>query len=162
MLSGIVRKGREMSLRYRSKGEVHKDFHRLLCATCRYLSENYGPSSVMEVVEAMAKGVYKTMHEALKNGDCGELCEYWEYYLTREGGDFEVEQLDDGVRLTVRDCPAQRHLRVLGDSTDAVLCDMTRAFNEALADDSPFDAMVMRTGEFSCVQEFKRKTGVKQ
>lgn len=149
-----------MSLRYKSQGEVHKDFHRLLCATCRYLTENYGASAVKTIAESAAKNVYRSMHESLKRGDSSELCEYWEYYFSREGGDFSVERIDDGVRLTVRDCPAQRHLQSLGESPDSVMCEATEAFNEALAEGSPFKSAVTRTGEFSCVQEFIIKSGV--
>ena len=146
-----------MALRYKSQGEVHKDFHRLLCATCRYLTENYGTLAVKTIAESAAKNVYREMHESLKRGDSSELCEYWEYYFGREGGDFSVERIDDGVRLTVRDCPAQRHLQTLGEAADSVMCDVTKAFNEALAEGSPYESSVTRTGEFSCVQEFRFK-----
>lgn len=144
----------DMPLRYKSQGEVHKDFHRLLCATCRYLAENYGDSSVKTVIGSMAKDVYKTMHEALKKGDCDELCDYWEHYFSREGGDFSIEKTDSAVRLTVRDCPAQRHLQLLEGSSDPVMCEATEAFNESLAEGSPYQSVVTRTGAFSCVQEF--------
>jgi predicted ArsR family transcriptional regulator len=149
-----------MALRYKSQGEVHKDFHRLFCATCRYLTENYGASAAKTVIGAMAKDVYKTMHEALKKGDCDELCKYWEHYLTREGGVFAIEKTDAAVRLTVQDCPAQRHLQSLGESPDSVMCEATEAFNEALTEGSPYKSVVTRTGEFSCVQEFIIKSGV--
>ena len=144
-----------MSLRYKSEGEVHKDFHRLLCATLHYLEDRYGREGAEEVVARTAKDVFRSMHESLKAGDCLELCEYWKHYLAREGGDFSVEMLADGARLIVRDCPAQRRLVELGEPPDPVMCEATRVFNEALADGSAFKTSTRATGAFSCVQEFR-------
>ena len=146
-------------LRYRSEGEVHKDFHGLTCATLHYLIDNYGPNSVREILTNTAQKVYRTIHEALQRGDCAELEEYWQYYLEREGGDFAIEKMADGLKLTVRDCPALRHLVKLEQEPDPILCEATRIFNEALAEGSPFVATVEKTGTFSCVQSFARKEG---
>lgn len=143
-------------LRYRSEGEVHKDFHGLTCATLHYLVDNYGEDAVREVLSNTAQNVYKTIHEKLKKGDCGELVEFWEYYLTREGGNFSLERMVDGVRLVVKDCPALHHLTRLEQSPDEILCRATRIFNDALCEGSPFNAVLTRTGEFSCVQEVRR------
>ena len=148
-----------MSLRYRSEGEVHKDFHRLTCATLHYLADNYGIEAVEKIVRNTALDVYRTMHDALKAGDCGELCEYWEYYLKREGGRFSVDRTAEGVRLTVQDCPAQRHLKALGEAPDPIMCMATEIFNKALCEGSPYSSETRQTGDFSCVQEFKKKAG---
>ena len=105
----------------------------------------------------MNKDVYRTMHESLKAGDCTELCEYWRYYLEREGGVFGVEHVPNGVRLVVKECPAQKRLVELGEKPDPVMCKATEIFNAALAEGSTYDASLVRTGEFSCVQEFRRR-----
>lgn len=128
----------------------------MTCATLHYLLENYGEEALKDVLTNTAQRVYKVMHEALMRGDCGELVEYWRYYLEREGGDFSVEKAADGVKLTVRNCPALRHLVKLGQKPDPILCEATRVFNEALAAGSPFTARVERTGTFSCVQEVRK------
>lgn len=144
-------------LRYRSEGEVHKDFHGLTCATLHYLVDNYGEGAVREILTNTAQKVYKTIHEAIGRGDFSELAEYWRYYLGREGGDFGVERIADGIRLVVRDCPALRHLVKLEQEPDAILCDATRKFNEALAEGSAYEAGLEKTGTFSCVQTFRRR-----
>lgn len=149
-----------MSLRYRSCGEVHKDFHRLVCATLRYLTDLYGREAAEEVVVRTAKGVFRSMRESLAAGDFAELSEYWRLHLSREGGDFSIESLPDGLRLTVRDCPAQRRMVELGEAPDPVLCRATQIFNEALAEGSPFEASTIVSGEFSCVQEFRTRERV--
>ena len=75
-------------LRYRSPGEVHKDFHRLTCATLHYLKDHFGSSAMEEVLKNTAQKVYKTIHKNLKDGNCEELIEFWTYYLKRENGEF--------------------------------------------------------------------------
>ena len=144
-------------MRYKSEGEVHKDFHGLTCATLHYLVDNYGKEAMVEVLKNTAQKVYRTIHDELVAGKYDELADYWDYYLKREGGDFAVEKLVDGVRLVVRDCPALRHLVKLEQEPDAIMCEATRIFDEALAEGSAFVADVQKTGAFSCVQSFRRK-----
>ena len=145
-------------IRYKSTGEIHKDFHGLTCATLHYLLDNYGQDAVETILKNTAQQVYKTIHEALRESDYSELAEYWEYYLTRENGDFTIEKMADGLRLTVRDCPALRHLVKLEQEPDHILCDATRIFNEALAEGSPFQSELKSTGTFSCEQVLKLKS----
>ena len=145
-------------LRYRSTGEVHKDFHGLTCATLHYLIDNYGEEAMREVLKNTAQKVYKTMHEALQKGDTAELEEDWSYSLTRECGKFAIETLPaGGVKLTVSECPALRHLVKLEQQPDHLMCEATRIFDEALAEGSPFAVEVLSTGEFSCEQILRRK-----
>ena len=93
----------------------------------------------------------------LKNGKCEELIEFWEYYLTRENGDFEISRTEDEIKLVVKECPALRHLVKLEQKPDQILCDATRIFNDALTENSPFELKTMQTGPFSCVQILKKK-----
>ena len=144
-------------LRYQSKGEVHKDFHRLTCATLHYLLDHYGQEAFREVLKNTAQKVYKTIHEGLKNGVPDELAEFWTYYLEREKGEFSLEKAENELRLTVKDCPALRHLMKLDGKTDLVLCEATKVFNDALAEGTPYELTTERTGEFSCVQTLKKR-----
>ncbi len=144
-------------LRYRSTGELHKDFHRLTCNTLHYLRDNFGDEAIREVLTDTAQGVYRTMYEKLRAGDASELIEFWSYYLQREQGEYSIEQLDDEIRLTVHDCPMLRHLVKTGGIPDEIVCNATAIFNEALCEKSPFVSRVEKTGEFSCVQIFKKR-----
>ena len=146
-----------MSLRYKSLGEVHKDFHVLLCSTIHYLTENYGEDSVETIIRNLTHEVYKSIHDGLKKGDISELVEFWRYYLTREGGDFSIETTRDSVCLTVRNCPALRHLDALGMECDPVLCHATKLFNKTIVEDTPFEFEFVKTGDFSCEQIIKKK-----
>ena len=144
-------------LRYEAKGEIHKDFHGLTCATLHYLIDNYGKEAMVEVLRNTAQKVYKSMHEGLKNGTPEELLEYWKFYFERENGDFSIERVNDEIRLIVRDCPALRHLVKLEQEPDALMCEGTAIFNDALTEDSPYEIETRKTGECSCVQILKKK-----
>ena len=144
-------------LRYRSQGEVHKDFHGLTCATLHYLLNNYGEEALVDVLTATAQNVYKTIHEGLKNESPEELIEFWQYYFSREQGDFSIERTDDEIRLIVKSCPALRHLVALEQKPDPILCRGTAIFNNALAAGSAYELYTEKTGEFSCVQILNRR-----
>ena len=143
-------------LRYRSTGEVHKDFHGLTCATLHYLIDNYGEEALTEVLTSTAQKVYKTIHEGLKNGDTDELVEFWRYYFEREKGEFSIEKTENEIRLIVKSCPALRHLVALEQEPDPILCRGTGIFNDALAAGSPYEITTKCTGKFSCVQTLKK------
>ena len=144
-------------LRYQSKGEVHKDFHGLTCATLHYLIDNYGEEALVEVLAATAQKVYKTIHDGLKNEDPDELVEFWQYYFEREQGEFSIEKTADEIRLTVKNCPALRHLVTLEQEPDPILCRGTAIFNNALAAGSPYELCTEKTGDFSCVQTLRKR-----
>ena len=44
-------------LRYKSTGEVHKDFHGLTCATLHYLIDQYGHEAMETVIRKTAQEV---------------------------------------------------------------------------------------------------------
>ena len=146
-----------MSLRYKSLGEVHKDFHVLLCSTIHYLTENYGEDSVETIIRNLTHEVYRSIHEGLKKGDTSEIVEFWHYYLTREGGDFLIENTKEGVRLIVRKCPALCHFNTLGMKCDPILCHATKLFNKTILEDTPFEFEFVKTGDFSGEQIIKKK-----
>lgn len=144
-------------LRYQSQGEVHKDFHRLTCATLHYLIDNYGEEAFVQVLRETAQKVYKTICDGLKREEPEELIEFWTYYLEREDGEYCIDRVDDVIKLIVKDCPALRHLAKLDRKPDHILCEGTRVFNDALAEGSPYELLTERTGEFSCVQTLKKR-----
>jgi hypothetical protein len=122
--------------------------------------DNYGLDAVREVMSNTAAKVYKAIHDALCEGDYSALLEHWEYYMAREGAKFATESFEGGVRMTVHDCPAQRHLLKLGRKADPVLCQATKIFNEALVSGSDFSAELEKSGPFSCVQTIKKQDGL--
>lgn len=147
-------------MRYRSTGELHRDFHYSTSVGIHYLLDNYGEEALREVLRATATGVYRQMHERLCAGDSSELLEFWRYYFGREGGEWSLEEDGGGgAELTVKVCPALRHLETMGIKPDQMLCRATEIFNEELVAGSPFEIETEKTGEFSCVQRLKRRRG---
>ena len=147
-------------LRYRSTGELHKDFHILFCNTLHYLQENFGEDALKDVLKNTAQNVYRTIYEKLRSGDVSELLEFWEYYLEREGADYTIKKFDDEIHLIVQSCPLLRHLQKNGLLTDPIACQATAFFNDALCENTPFTAGVEKTGEFSCRQILKKKVTI--
>ena len=145
-------------MRYRCAGEVHRDFHASVLDGVNYLVDNFGEEAARQVLGRTAKGVYRTMHDALVRGDAAELLDWWRYYLDREGGVYTLETTDDGAVLTVSACPAQAHLKRRGILGSKRTCWATRVLNDALCEGSPFEIVLEETGEGSCRQVLRRRS----
>ncbi|MBR2837863.1 MAG: hypothetical protein IKE55_03695 [Kiritimatiellae bacterium] len=143
-------------LRYESGGELHRDFHASILDGANYMRDNYGEEALREVVFSTGTQVYRTLHEKLVAGDPSELLAWWRYYLDREGADYSLEETADGAVLTVRDCPALRHLERRGIPGGKGLCAVTRILNEAFCSGSPYEIALEETGEASCRQVLRR------
>ena len=143
-------------LRYESGGELHRDFHASTIDGANYLLDNYGEDALGEAVLAMGTKVYKTLHEKLVAGDTSELLAWWRYYMDREGADYALEETADGATLTVRDCPALKHLESRGIPGGKTMCRVTRMLNEAFCAGSPYEIVLEETGGRSCRQTLRR------
>ena len=144
------------NLRYASEGELHRDVHASILDGANYLLDNYGEEALREVLFKTGTEVYKTLHEKLVAGDPSELLAWWRYYLDREGADYTLEETDDGVVLTVADCPALKHLENRGVPGGKGLCRTTRILNEAFCSNSPYEIVLEETGDRSCRQILRR------
>ena len=144
-------------LRYASGGELHRDFHASILDGANYVRDNYGEEALREVLFETGTKVYKTMHEKLVAGDKSELLAWWRYYMDREGADYSLEETADGAVLTVRECPALKHLENRKIGGGKGLCAATRILNEALCSGSPYEIVLKETGDRSCVQILRRK-----
>lgn len=145
------------SLRYKSVGELHRDFHASILDGVYYVRENYGEEALREVLFDMGTKVYKTIHEKLMAGDPSELIAWWRYYLDREGSDYTLEETDGGAVLAIRDCAALKHLEARKIPGGKGLCGATRILNEAFCSNSPFEITLDETGERSCRQVLSRR-----
>ena len=146
------------SLRYKSGGELHRDFHASILDGVNYVRDNYGEEALREVLFNMGTKVYRTIHEKLVAGDTSELIAWWRYYLDREGSDYTLNETNDGAVLTVRDCAALKHLETRKIPGGKGLCAATRILNEAFCSDSPFEIVLDETGEYACRQVLRRRT----
>ena len=143
-------------LRYASGGELHRDFHASILDGVNYVRDNYGEDALKDVLFKTGTKVYKTLHEKLVAGDKSELLEWWRYYMDREGADYSLEETADGAVLTVRDCPALKHLENRRIEGGKGLCAATRILNEAFCSGSPYEIVLEETGDRSCRQVLRR------
>lgn len=146
------------NLRYASGGELHRDFHASILDGANYMRDNYGEDALREVLFNTGTKVYKTLHEKLVAGDPSELLAWWRYYMDREGADYTLEETQDGAILTVRDCPALKHLENRAIPGGKGLCSATRILNEAFCSDSPYEIILEETGSRSCRQILRRRS----
>ena len=143
-------------LRYSAHGELHMDFHASTLDGVNYLLENYGEDALKEVLFNTGTKVYKSIHEKLQKGDSSELLEHWQFFFSREGGEFKLDINEDGTAtLEVIKCPALCHLEKINIAPDQVMCRATAILNDALCSDSPFVIETVPTGKFSCRQVLK-------
>jgi hypothetical protein len=144
-------------MRYQSKGNLHPDFHGATCTTIEYIIDNFGKEALQGIFEKVGSKVYKTINHGLKAGDFNELFEFWEYYLQREDGKYQLEKLKDGAVLTIHECPAIKHLAKLGMSFKECYCEQTRMLNQGLCKDTPYEIVTEKLSECSCRQIFRRR-----
>ena len=147
-------------LRYESGGELHRDFHASILDGVNYMRDNYGEEALREVLFETGTKVYKTLHEKLVAGDKSELVAWWRYYLDREGADYSLEETADGAVLTVRACPALKHLENRKIAGGKGLCTATRILNEAFCSGSPYEIVLEETGDQSCIQTLRKRNRV--
>lgn len=147
----------EKSLRYASDGDLHRDFHASILDGVNYVRDNYGEAALHDVLFNVGTKVYMTLHEKLVAGDASELLAWWRYYLDREGADYTLEETPDGAALTVRDCPALKHLENRDIPGGHGLCAATRILNEAFCSGSPYEIVLEETGARSCRQLLRHK-----
>ena len=143
-------------LRYESGGELHRDFHASILDGVNYVRDNYGEEAVREVLFDMGTRVYRTLHDKMVAGDASELIAWWRYYMDREGAEYALEETPDGAVLTVKECPALRHLENRQVPGGKGLCAATRLLNEAFCAGSPYEIVLEETGERSCRQILRR------
>ena len=143
-------------LRYASGGELHRDFHASILDGANYVRDNYGEAALREVLFETGTKVYRTMHEKLVAGDTSELLAWWRYYMDREGADYSLEETEDGAVLTVRDCPALKHLEGRKIPGGNGLCAATQILNEAFCAGSSYEIVLEKTGERSCRQVLRK------
>ena len=132
------------------------DFHLATSATISYVLDEYGKPFLRELFRRTAQEVYGDIYENLKAGNIEPLLEHWEYYLKREGGEFELLRRDNETELHVKICPAVRHLRKRGKEPPSNFCLQTVLMNDAWSIDTPFSIETAVSGEGICRQTIRR------
>lgn len=144
-------------LRYEDAGELHLDFHGALNTTLDYVVDRYGEDALHQILFRTGHDVYADLRDHLRAGDREELVRHWRHYFDREGAEYTIAVTEDEIVLTMKTCPAVRHVKRLGLPLSKHFCDQTEHVNRGLCDGTPFEIVTRLTGEGSCVQTLRRR-----
>ncbi len=144
-------------MRYKEDNELHLDFHGTANTTFNYIVEHFGVDALKAILRKTGHDVYKSIREKLSNGDASELVEHIKWFYSREKADFNLSVSDDEIRLEVKECPAIRHLKKMGEAISPYCCLQTSEVNAGMCEGTPWKATVEVVGEGQCIQVFKRE-----
>lgn len=141
---------------------LHKDFHKALNCALIYLAGRFGESAVREYLRDFAAEYYAPLAEALKIRGLDALKDHFERIYAIEGGDVQIERLQDpdSLTVTVRTCPAVAHIRAAGDALSPLFYLTSETVHETICANTPYQAILSgyepTTG--ACVQHFSRRS----
>lgn len=133
------------------------DFHGAVNTTAEYISTKYGADALHEIFFATGHDVYKNIRKHLQENDTSELVNFWKYFFDRENGNYEISEEKWQIILTVKSCPAVKHVKKLGLKLSPEFCSQTRYVNKGMTDGTPYEIETVKTGECSCIQILKRR-----
>jgi hypothetical protein len=119
---------------------LHKDFHGALSTGIDYLDKHYGPEAVREYLHIFTRSFYSPLIESLKQRGLIALKEHFEKVYSIESGTVRIDLAEDELIIEVESCPAVMHMRENGYKVADLFFETTRTVNEALCEDSPFEA----------------------
>jgi len=137
-------------MRYKEEGEIHKDFHLAVNTTINWVLSSYGIDFLAELFRRTAQDVYAAIYQKLKNGDASEFIEHMEYFLSREGGEFYLDENDSGVILHIIKCPAACHIKDKYGKVPEAFHLQTVLLNNAWSQNTPFIISTDILGECEC------------
>ena len=94
----------------------HKDFHLSANAGLEYLGLHYGEEAVVRYLTQYTRAYLHPLVKKIRENGLGELVAYLEdLYAREEASDVLSVKLDgDCLAVSVRECPAVRHIKVQG------------------------------------------------
>lgn len=100
------------------------DFYFAVNATFRHIHDCFGKAALVAYWRELAREYYRQRSERWRCGGLEEVARDWRSYFDAEpGSDVGVELLADAVELTVRMCPAIKHLRERGRDIVPYFCE---------------------------------------
>ena len=144
-------------MRYKEKGQVHKDFHLCTDTTIKFILRKYGKGFLKSLFERTAQRVYKDIYKHLKRGNVKPLLEHWKYYFNREKGKYKVIKYADNITFSVKSCPAVNHIKNKGIKFSPCFCLQTSLMNEGWSKGTPFKIVTQKVKDNSCRQIIRKK-----
>jgi len=132
------------------------DFYFAINATFRWIYDNWGEEGLMDYWQALGREHFADVTERFRQGGMEAVREYWQAFFDEEpGGDVAVERNGDTVTITVRNCPAIKHLRAHGREIMPLYCRHCQVVSEAMCEGAGIQVKV-EGGGGSCVQTFTK------
>ena len=130
------------------------DFYFAINATFRWIHGNWGEEGLQQYWQALGREHYGDVTERFRQGGMAGVRDYWQAFFDEEpGGDVSVAQDGDTVTITVRTCPALKHLREHGREIMPLYCRHCQVVSEAMCAGAGIGVDVAGGGG-SCVQTF--------
>lgn len=111
---------------------LHKDFHGSLSCGFSYVTEKYGVEGFQEYCKEVARNVYSSLSEKIKESGLKALEEHWNNIFTLEEGNFALYYEGPVLVLEVKECPAIAHMKKRGYKIAENFCEHTKLVNEEL------------------------------
>lgn len=130
------------------------DFYFAINATFRWIHDNWGEAGLLDYWRALGREHHAPQTERFRQEGMEAVRAYWQAFFDDEpGGDVSVAREGDTVTITVRTCPAIKHLREHGREIMPMYCQHCQVVSEAMCAGAGIGVEVQGGGG-ACVQVF--------
>ncbi len=130
------------------------DFYCAINATFRFILARFGMEGLRGYWTQLGQKYYSPVSLRWQGGGMPAVAAHWRAFFQAEpGADVQVEESPDEVKVSVRTCPAIRHLREHGREIVPSFCQHCYFVSEAIAAPAGMTVRVCG-GNGSCTQTF--------
>jgi hypothetical protein len=131
------------------------DFYTAINATFRFVFARFGREGLRRYWADLGSRYHAPVSQRWAKGGLPAVAQYWrEFFAAEPGGEVEVHEQNNEVRLEVRRCPAIAHLRAQGREIAPYFCQHCYFVGEAMAQPAGLSLRVCGGGG-SCSQVFR-------
>ena len=130
------------------------DFYFAINATFRFIRTKFGDDGLVRYWSDLGRRYFHPVTELWKKGGVEAVRAYWnDFFAAEPGADVFVEITEEAVQVTVRCCPAIRHLRQGKRHIEKHFCRHCYFVSEAMAAPAGLTVRV-EGGNGTCRQSF--------
>jgi hypothetical protein len=130
------------------------DFYLAINATFRFLLKKLGKAGLERYWQDLGRRYLAPVSEQWRAGGLDAVANYWrDFFAAEPGAEVHVEKGEHEVTLSVKTCPALKHLRAQGREVVPCFCQHCYFVNQAAAEVAGM-AVRVEGGNGSCVQRF--------
>ncbi len=140
-----------------SKSIGAADFYFAINATFRFILRRAGVDGLRRYWTELGTSYFGPVSERWKQGGLRAVSDYWnDFFRAEPNADVDIQLNDDSVVLSIKTCPAIKHLRDSGREIVPCFCQHCYFISEAIA--APAGLTVRITGgNGSCQQSFFKR-----